>query len=699
VTHQINLKYLPGIFTLIIALFLILIGCDSESPTPTPTEIAEAIATEIPATDTPVPPTSVPTKPPTATVTQTPTAIPTETPTPKPVAKFETADCQFTIPAGQEVECGYLTVPEDHTQPESDKTVRLHVAIFKSDSQNPAPDPIVYLEGGPGGDALEAIPFVFETNFTPFVADRDLIIFDQRGTGYSKPSLACPEDTQRVLETLDQDLNVKESLDLAVEALLVCRDRLQEEGVNLAVYNSAQNAADLNDLRLALGYEEWNLFGISYGTRLAQTAMRDFPEGIRSVILDSTYPIAANLATETLVNADRAFQVFFNGCAADPDCNEAHPDLEESFFNLVDELNDEPILIPVTQLFTGNTYDALVNGDSIIGLLFQSLYSSEIIPTLPGLISEVENGDYTNLSTLFSIFLTNSDFISVGMHISVQCNEEISFIDPGEQITPTLAYPELEDVFASDILIGDNSSGLCLEWGAGKADPIENESIQSNTPTLILAGEYDPITPPSWGELVAKDLSNQYFFEFPGLGHGVSVADDCPRNIALAFLDDPGTRPNESCISEMSGPVFEIPDGNEEEIVLVPFRDDLMGIEGIVPDGWEEAAPGTYARLKTALDQTVLVQQAVPGFGAEQLLGLFASQFGMEEGQESTGTYETETRAWSLYEGDIQGFPVDIAITEDEGNAYIVLLVSNANEREFLFTAVFLPALEALNLQ
>jgi Predicted hydrolases or acyltransferases (alpha/beta hydrolase superfamily) len=280
--------------------------------------------------------------------------------------EFEWAECLFEIPEGRNVECGYLTVPEDRSQSDG-STIRLYVAIFRSPNENPAPDPVIYLAGGPGGNALEGIAYSFNDNFAPFLADRDVIVFDQRGTGYSEPSLAAPELINLTYETLDQDLTPKEYNELSLEALSDCHDRLVAEGINLGAYNSAENAADLNDLRIALGYEEWNLFGVSYGTRLALTAMRDYPEGIRSVILDSSCPLEVDLYYEGPTNANRAFRVFFDECASDLACSEAYPDLESVFYGVVDQLNSSPVIFPVTHPLSGETYDMLVDGDGLIG--------------------------------------------------------------------------------------------------------------------------------------------------------------------------------------------------------------------------------------------------------------------------------------------------------------------------------------------
>lgn len=604
---------------------------------------------------------------------------------------YQPAECQFEIPWGQTVECGYLTVPEDRSQPDG-PTIRLHVAIFKSHSDNPAPDPIVYLEGGPGGKALESVPFRFDQDFAPFLANRDLIIFDQRGVGYSEPALDCTELIDLTYETLDQDLSPEESVALSWEAICSCHDRLVSEGVNLAAYNSAESAADLNDLRLALGYEEWNLFGVSYGTRLALTVMRDFPEGIRSVILDSTYPLQSNLYAEVPANFDRALNILFDGCAASPTCREAYPEFETVFYELVDQLNASPATFSVTQPLADETYDVLMNGDGLIGFLFQSLYATSIIPWLPKILFDVRDGNYDTLAILVGGFLVDVEMMSYGMYYSVECGEEVHFSTPEELAAACAAYPELQG-FCYDTSDPDKGiCAICETWGAKEADPIENEPVSSDIPTLVLAGEYDPITPPAWGEEVAETLSNRFYFEFPGVGHGASTCgEECSLSIALAFLDDPTTEPDGSCVAEMSGPDFF---GLETEVTLVPYTDETLGISGVVPAGWEEVSPGMYTR--SALGLVGIFQQAAPGIGADDLLQLLTSLIGLDAVPESVGSHEANDFNWALYEFEAQGLSFELAVTESDGTSYFILLHGTASERDFYYTKVYLPAIDAL---
>lgn len=687
-----NKRVTLRIGVLLACLILLVTACNTEEETPT------AVATiALPTTA----PTAVPVEEP---IAAEPTVEPIEEPTaeptavPRPPATFTEDDCEFDVPDGRDVTCGWLTVPEDRQDPANDKTIRLHVAIFASDSANPAPDPIVYLEGGPGGDALEAVPLIFEMRFAPYLAGHTLIMFDQRGTGFSEPSLACPEYTELSYELLEQDISPEEASQQGVDTLLGCHERLVAEGVNLAAYNSAASAADLDDLRIALGYDEWNVWGVSYGTRLAQTVMRDHPMGLRSVILDSTYPVEVNLLTDTPDNVARAFAVFFAGCAADPACAAAYPDLETVFYDTVAQLNEESIRLPVSDLFTGEQYNTVFRGDDLTGILFQSLYATEIIPELPQLIYDVNAGEYDTLSLLLSSFLSNAGFMSIGMQFSVQCNEENGFATAEEVTTATAAHPELEAMFRYLPNLGPIALEICNAWGAGTAVPLENEPITSDIPTLILAGEYDPITPPAWGQQVLANLSQAYFYEFPGTGHGVSLSGDCGVSVMESFLADPATEPNTSCLAAMAGPAFVTPGTETETVVMTPYTDDTFGLSGVRPEGWTEAGPGVYGRGRTGLDQTAFIQQAAPGMTAEFMLTTLTGQLGLTEAPASSSTVAAGGHTWTLYETETQGLPVIFALTEEDGTALVVLLVTNPDEKEELYETVLLPALEALQL-
>jgi pimeloyl-ACP methyl ester carboxylesterase len=471
------------------------------------------------------------------------------------VPRYESADCRFEAPANRIVECGYLIVPEDRRNP-TGSTIKLHVAVIKALNANPEPDPVIYLEGGPGGYSLETLEYSFDS-FKPFSVKRDFIMFDQRGVGLSEPALDCPEEVAIDYESVKLDLTVKELRARYDKAIQICHDRLVAQGINLQAYNTAANAADLYDLRIALGktygYTGWNLYGISYGTRLALTEMRDFPAGIRSVILDSTVPLQADLFGKIPLYAERAFNVLFDGCKKDKQCNVAYPNLESEFYKLADDLAASPVTQTVENPLTGEAVDIVINGNRLVNTLFDSLYATTLIPSMPAIIYLARNGNYGPLAQLIMIFLLNDESFSSGMYYSVQCAEEISFVTHAMLRSADQAYPRQRKVLDMGKYIS-----VCGIWGVKPALAIENQPVISELPTLVLAGEYDPITPPIYGKEASKTLKNSTWLEFPGIGHGVSISDRCPEKIMLNFLDDPTQKLDASCIDTLKLPKFVI---------------------------------------------------------------------------------------------------------------------------------------------
>jgi len=640
------------------------------------------------------------TRPPITTLATTTTSMPGIPARPYELG-FEIGPCEFSLLTDVEYECGWLTVPEDREQPGNGRRVRLHIARFASTNTSPPDDPIIYLDGGPGGATLDALQFSFNQVWLPLLADRDLVFFDQRGTGLSEPSLDCPEERQWAFSTLDQDLTAEQERRDDIAAVEQCRDRLLAEGVDLAQYNSVENAADVADIRIALGYEEVNLLGISYGTRLAATVMRDHPEGIRSVILDSTYTPDVDLTAEGPANLDRALNQLWEGCLIDTDCATRYPDLEERFYAVVQAYEETPTRAAVRDFLNGGTWDVLFDGDWIIGTFFQGLYSEQVIPLLPQLIEELESRDTGTLTLLTSNTLANSEFLSLGMHLSVQCNEEVPFSTPGEIAAGLEGFDQIADAFDGASNLGDYMLEVCAAWDAGTGSAIEDEPIESDIPTLVLAGEYDPITPPAWGASASAYLTNSTFVEFPGLGHGTTIAADCPLQIAFDFLNDPAQPPSTSCVEDMSDIDFKIPGEVSTEITLVEFTEDILDttVSGVVPEGWESVGFGAYARAESAVDQTALLQQVAPLVTPDAVIGLLSNQFGMEAEPEQTSTRDSELGRWRLFRGDADGFSIDMAALDLDGSSAVIVLISDPLERELLLGQVLLPAIDAFRIQ
>jgi pimeloyl-ACP methyl ester carboxylesterase len=636
-----------------------------------------------------------------AVATQKPFASPE--PTLQPAATFEKVPCPFALPEGQvegkTVECGYLTVPENRDDPQSRK-IRLAVAIFRHPSGNPRPDPIIYLTGGPGGSILKIVSLTgFEAQFGPmFAANRDIILFDQRGVGFSQPALDCPQFTKLYLDLLDHEvdgvrLTAEEGLARNVEALAACAKELSTIA-DLSAYNTAASAADVNDLRIALGYDKVNLWGGSYGTRLALGVMRDFPQGLRSVVLEAVYPPDVDLFLDTPADFDRALNLVIVGCAADKACNAAYPNLRAVLSDTVKRLNENPASVELIHPFTRERYAVLLRGDDLVEQLFRSLYIPQVRPMLPQIIYDASKGTFDTLLLVAREFLWKRDIRSWGMCFSVLCHEEMPFSSPEAYQAVLARYPEYAGFLAGSE-VGGLTYAICPRWGAGEADALENQPVTSDIPTLIMAGEYDPITPPEWARRVASGLKNGYLFVYPGMGHGAS-GDDCARKVMLAFLEDPSKAPDAACIATMEVSPFAVP-AQSAEVVLKPFTSQEKGLRGLAPEGWREVRPGVFARASSGVDQTALIHDVVP-MKAEALLSALAKQFGLPQPPEAVSKRDANGLSWSLYTLEVQGFSIDIALAEHGDKTLAVLLQGARAERDALYKTVFLPAVDALAL-
>ena len=473
-------------------------------------------------------------------------SIPSEpalTPTPAIISyqpTFEAVPCAFPVPRGYTPDCGYLIVPENRTRPDT-REISLHVAIFRNRSGTPNLDPVINLSGGPGSSGLSLAGYLLGKGMDAVLERHDLIVFDQRGTGYSRPRLDCPEREAITPLLLGGRLSSAESQQAIIDAFRSCRDRLIAEGIDLSAYNSAASAADINDLRSVLGYDKLNLYAVSYGTRLALTLMRDYPNAVRSAVLDSAYPLQVNLYTALAPNAERAFNVFFDGCAADPNCSLSYPDLRAVFYGLVDELNARPIWVSLLTDIGKQT--VRLDGGLLIDVLFVGLYNPAVTASMPQMIYDVRQGEYAILRERLALYFDSAS--ALGMQMAVQCSEEFPFNAPDEAYVAAQGVQPQIAAFYTDSV--QPLFAVCREWTAGPPDPRENIAVSSDLPTLVLAGEHDPITPPDWGRMVAQDLSNSYFYEFPGNGHWVARSSPCALQMALAFWENPTVDPGSLC--------------------------------------------------------------------------------------------------------------------------------------------------------
>jgi pimeloyl-ACP methyl ester carboxylesterase len=492
-------------------------------------------------------------------------------PLPQRTEAFQPAECMFDLPPGfaegQDVECGYLTVPARHAEPAAGD-IRLAVAIIKALGANRKPDPLVMMQGGPGGSTIDTYTQLLASpNALVLRNERDIVLFDQRGTLHSEPSLLCPEQIGLVEDTIERRLTREENLRLSLEVTEACRARLVAEGVDLAAFNSLENAADVEALRVALGYEQINLYGVSYGTQLAQHVMRLYPEGLRSVTLDAVVPLSLNVNGEIAQSAERALGELFAACAADAACDRAYPELEQVFFDTVDRLNQEPARVPVTDAETGRTFSAVLDGDSLYQVIFQLLYASEILPALPKIIYDARDDEFGFLAERLLPLILFDRTIAIGMYSSVTCAEDADL---------TLQDLDLQGVRPQ---IADNAElttefllQSCAIWDVPALDPGVDAALTSDIPTLLLSGRFDPITPPPYADIVAEGLGNSFGVVFGDGGHGQIGTRACPNSVLLSFLNDPETQPEWGCAAELQAPAFITP----ETLLLTPAAGRLL---------------------------------------------------------------------------------------------------------------------------
>jgi pimeloyl-ACP methyl ester carboxylesterase len=454
------------------------------------------------------------------------------------VPRFEISDCAVPIPKGETVRCGYLLVPETR-KIRNGKTIRLPIAILKSENPNPKPDPILRTFGGPGSSSMN---LVRSRASSPWLRDRDLIIFEQRGTKYAQPALECPEVNEARLNSALEQLDAGTARRNEIQAAGICYQRLMKQGINLAAYNSAESAADIEDLRRVLNFDKINLWGVSYSSRLMLNVMRDYPNGIRAVVLESPLPPEVNydeVGVDAIVNALN--QVFKN-CAADVECAKADPNLENEFYEVVARFNEKPISASVRDETSGKTNELKLDGNDFVTWIVDCLLSvnASAISDVPLVINQTFEGNYEVFKHYARAKLESRG--GLGMRYSVWCGEEFPFEDMRKIKAQSFRYSRLKGYEVMSL------PDICRVWKVPAAKPIENKPVVSDVPTMILTAEYDAYTPSAWGQLIAKNLKNSLLFEVPWAGHGPAFSTPCARQMIAEFFDNPKSAPNSRCL-------------------------------------------------------------------------------------------------------------------------------------------------------
>ena len=458
--------------------------------------------------------------------------------------------CPMETSEDLDVVCGTLTVPENRSKTGNGKQVKLAVATIRSQSESPEPDPVIYLHGGPGGIALEFADD-FASLFQEILESRDVILLDQRGNGYSTPKLSCPEIDEATRAGLKENASSSQMQNKVISSFISCRDRLTDENIELEAYNLKENLADINDLRKALNIAQWNLYGVSYGSLVAQGLMSKYPKGIRSVTLDSVVHPDENVANVEEAKAlDHNLSSLFARCESQSSCSTRYPILETRFWDEVDHLEESPQDIRLVSEEFEIDHDVSFEGKDLLSYAQLKLEFSSS-QNIPYRMDRAIKGFYSDVLKEMHDDLKDSS-ASFGTTLSTLCTQytfngiETLTVDP-LSVNQTI-IDSVIDSYNSTLL-------LCNTWNTNKAYKINVSISANNIPTLVLAGEFDVRTPSADAETVSQLLNIAYFVEIPDAGHG-AIFNSCSREINKSFLIDPFIPPNMQCIDEVEPLVF-----------------------------------------------------------------------------------------------------------------------------------------------
>ncbi len=422
--------------------------------------------------------------------------------------------CHLSIPqttARVAARCGELHVAENPADPNG-RRIGIAVAVIPATTAKRVDDPFVFITGGPGQAATESFVTVAGA-FQRINRERDILLVDQRGTGGSN-RLGCTEPDDFDPAAADADMR---------RAWL--ERCLAELPGDPRFYTTSVAIRDLDAVREALGYELLNLYGVSYGTRVAQAYARRYPERVRSVVLDGVVPMDLALGPGISLDAQRALELIFARCAASDDCAAAFPGLRERFARLQATLRTDPVQLVLADPTSGELTEQVFTEEYFRGIVRMFSYAPETVALLPLLIDHTaRTGDFVPLAAQ-ALLITRQlgESIAGGMHNSVVCTEDIPFIADDAALRDSLDATYL----------GTNTleylSEACAVWPQGVMDDGFKQPWSSDIPTLLLSGETDPVTPPVNGDRVAAALGNALHLVGPGQGHGLIVRGCVPR--------------------------------------------------------------------------------------------------------------------------------------------------------------------------
>ena len=416
------------------------------------------------------------------------------------------------------------------------RTIDLRIVVLPALGNDAQPDPVFFLAGGPGQGAAQLARGIREF-FRRLQTERDIVLVDQRGTGKSAP-LNCPNNTD--------SLNlINESDDAALARLKTCMAGFDAD---LRMYTTSIAMDDLDEVRAHLGYDHINLYGGSYGTRAALVYLRQHEPHVRAVVLDGVAPTDMRLPLFFARDAQRALDRLFADCEADQTCRTLYPDLAARTRRLFERLDKAPVRVRLTHPRTGESGEVTINTAFVGNVVFGALYAPMMSSLVPELLKRAEADDYQGLLALALLNEPAGDNMAIGMQLSVICAEDYPRITPADQ-----ARASEGTVFGAELLTARMKA--CEFWPKGTVAPAYYEPIRSEVPVLLLSGDLDPVTPPTWAEKVRPHLPNSRHYIVPGTGHGV-LTTGCGTRLVRDFIERPLDGLDDACVGTMTRPPF-----------------------------------------------------------------------------------------------------------------------------------------------
>ena len=493
-------------------------------------------------------------------------------------ADYDTVICPFRnrIDYGPgEIECGLIQVPENR-EVEGSRTIELHFVRINARGEDHEgnevevrDDPAIYLTGGPG---VKVEGYVERLKDHRIAARRDLYILEQRGIGYSGDFCPFFADRNRA-DFIRPDF--VDSQRVMFDQARACIEGAKARGVDVTGYHTFENARDIKALRLALGLDDWNVWGISYGSVLGQAYMKVDPEGIRAAVIDAIVPLDLHDLMRIPHWHERNLDMLFEACEDQSACARVFGDLRERYMAAIESMSDEPVALEVEADERYPTGQAYIFQDLIAGLPFSLLYEQSTHPAIPaiieGLTRAVERRDERFFRAIALAEQGGGFGVSMGMSTAVRCMD--GYVDRWAESAPGdfRDYPTLANAFGALEVIAE-APEHCREVGLMPRDPVQFELVQTDLPVLVANGAWDPITPVPLAEYIMPGFVNGELVVFPHAGHGPTRSLDCAGDLLNDYFDDPGAELDRECIEQ----------GEEAAEYIAPYFRSRAVTRGIV---------------------------------------------------------------------------------------------------------------------